>query len=170
MIPRMKPLLDQIIVILEKSRALYQELLKLYDREKRAAMGPDPQLLVALTTEKEELLAQLEQQERQRMKLAERISEFLNVPVKQLNISVLVGYGDYDQSCRLIDLRDSLGGLVKSIQRANAENRVLFQHCLELVRNAMGFFQHWMTPASVYGSSGRVDSGHRSGKLLCGTI
>jgi hypothetical protein len=46
----------------------------------------------------------------------------------------------------------------------------LIQHCLDLTRGAIGFFQHWTIPASVYGASGLIHSGQHNGKLLSGNI
>ena len=166
----MKAILDQVIEILEQSEGFYQNLLPMINREKRAVLCSDPSQLAAVTVEKEELLARLGQLERQRVKLIDQLADNLNVSPTQLNLSVLAAHAETYQADRILSLRDSLGELVKKIKRANAENRLLIQHCLDLARSALGFFQHWMTPIAVYGSSGRIDDGHRSGRLLSGTI
>ncbi len=166
----MKAILNQLIEILEQSKGFYQDLLPVINREKRAALHSDPSQLIAVTGEKEELLARLGRLERQRIKLVGLLAGNLNVSPTQLSLSALAAHADTYQSYRILSLRESLDELVGQIKRANAENRLLIQHCLDLVCGALGFFQHWMTPVSVYGSSGRMDNDHRSGRLLSGTV
>jgi flagellar biosynthesis/type III secretory pathway chaperone len=170
MMPQMTAILDQVIEVLEQSEALFQELVPIFDRERRAGLRSKPHELVEVTIEKEELLARLRKLERKRIDLINLMAKNLKLSPTQLNLSALAARADAQRASRILNLRDSLGRLVKTIKRANNENRLLFQHCLDLARGALGFFQHWMMPASVYGSSGRIDNGHRNGKLLSGTI
>jgi flagellar biosynthesis/type III secretory pathway chaperone len=163
-------ILNQLIDVLEQSEGMYQELLTLADREKAAALGCNHQLLVQVNAEKEELLARLDRIDRRRIQLLRQMADDLKMAPAQLCLSELESRGDARQAVRIGNLRASLKNLIQRIKGANAENRQLIQHCLDLSRNALGFFQHWMMPAAVYGSSGRVDSGHRNGKLLSGTV
>ncbi len=166
----MMAILDQVIEVLEQSEALFQELVPIFDREKQAALYSRPRQLADVTVEKEELLARLSRLERKRIKLINLMADNLKLSPTQLSLSQLAAYADAPQASRILNLRDALSRSIRTIKRANAENRLLLQHCLDLVRGALGFFQHWMMPASVYGSSGRIDNGHRNGKLLSGTI
>lgn len=166
----MTAILDQVIEILEQSEGLYQKLVPIFHREKCAALGSDPKQLIAVTLEKEELLARLGQLERQRIKLIGLMAEHLNLPPDQLNFSVLAAGADARQASRLAALRQSLKALIKTIKQANTENRLLIQHCMALARSALGFFQHWISPVSIYGSSGRIDGRQGSGRLVSGTI
>jgi len=163
-------ILDQIIEVLEQSEALFQELVPIFDREKRAALCSRPRQLAEVTVEKEELLARMSKLERKRINLINLMADNLKLSPTQLNLSQLATHADAHQASRIINLRDALSQSITTIKQANAENRLLLQHCLDLARGALGFFQHWMMPASVYGSSGRIDNGHRNGKLLSGTI
>lgn len=166
----MTAIMNQLIDVLEQSELVYQALLTLADREKAAALGCNHQLLVQVNAEKEELLARLNRNERRRIDLLHRVVDDLKLSPSQVCLSELESRGDARQAMRIGNLRSSLGTLVKKIKQANVENRQLIQHCLELSRNALSFFQHWITPAAIYGSSGRVASGHRNGKLHSGTV
>ena len=166
----MTTILNQLIDVLEQSEGMYQELLTLADREKAAALGCNHQLLVQVNAEKEELLARLDRNDRKRADLLQRVADDLKLPPAQLCLSELESRADARQAVRIGDLRSSLRPLVQRLKRANAENHRLIQHCLNLSRSALGFFQHWMMPAAVYGSTGRVDSGYKNGKLLSGTV
>jgi flagellar biosynthesis/type III secretory pathway chaperone len=163
-------ILNQLIDVLEQSEVMYQALLALAEREKAAALGCKHQLLVQVNAEKEALLAQLDRNDRRRIDLLHRLADDMKMSPAQVCLSELESRADARQATRLGNLRSSLSTLVHRIKRANMENRRLIQHCLDLSRSAMCFFQHWMMPAAVYGSSGRVDSGHRNGKLLSGTV
>lgn len=166
----MTAILNQLIDVLEQSEGMYQALLALADREKVAALGCKHQILVQVNAEKEELLARLDRNDRRRIDLLYRVADDLKLSPAQLCLSELESRADARQAMRLGNLRSSLRTLVQRIKRANAENRQLIQHCRDLSHSALGFFQHWMMPAAVYGSTGRVDSGHRNGKLLSGTV
>jgi flagellar biosynthesis/type III secretory pathway chaperone len=163
-------ILDQIIDVLEQSEALYQALLGIAKREKAAALGYNHRELAQVAAEKEELLARLDRMERKRIDLIHRMAVDLNLSPAHLSLAELESRADAHQLTRIVNLRSSLRPLAEAIKRINAENRQLIQHCLDLSRSAMSFFQRWMMPAAVYGSSGRVDSGHRNGKLLSGTV
>jgi flagellar biosynthesis/type III secretory pathway chaperone len=163
-------ILNQLIDVLEQSEVLYQALLALAEREKAAALGYNHKLLAQTNADKEELLARLDRTERRRIDLTRLIADELKLSPAQLCLSELEIHANARQATRIGNLRSSLRTLVQTIKRVNAENRQLLQHCLDLSRSALGFFQHWMMPAAVYGSSGRVDTGHRNGKLLSGTV
>lgn len=166
----MTAILNQLIDVLEQSEVVYQALLALADREKAAALGCNHQLLVQVNAEKEELLARLNRNDRRRIDLLHRVADDLKLSPSQVCLSELASRADDRQAMRIGKLRSSLGTLVQKIKQANLENRQLIQHCMELSRNALSFFQHWMAPAAIYGSSGRVAHGHRNGKLLSGTV
>ena len=162
--------LNQLIEILEQSEVMYQELLLLADREKAAALGSNHRALIQVNAEKEELLAQLHRAEVRRGDLLRRMADELRMSPAQLCLSALETRADARQKIRIGNLRASLNALVERLKRVNAENRQLIQHCLELSRSALSFFQHWMMPAAVYGASGRVGPARRNGKLLSGTV
>jgi flagellar biosynthesis/type III secretory pathway chaperone len=169
-IHHMTVMFDQIIQILEQSEAIFQELVPVFDRERQAALASNARRLAEVTVEKEELLGRLSKLEQKRINLINLMADNLKLSPADLNLTELAARADTHQATRIINLRDALSRSVKTIKRVNIENRILLQHCLELARGAISFFQHWMTPASVYGASGRIDNGHRNGKLLSGTI
>jgi flagellar biosynthesis/type III secretory pathway chaperone len=162
--------IEQIIQLLENTEKLHLTLVPVIERERRVALGSVPQLLVDIAVEKEVVLAQLGQLERQRALILGQLAEDLNIAMPQLNLTILSEHADMNQKQRIARLKNILGKLVKDIKRKNEENRALIQHRLALTQNSLGFFQHWMIPASVYGSSGRINSSHSNGKLLSGSF
>jgi flagellar biosynthesis/type III secretory pathway chaperone len=162
--------IDEIIETLERSEALYQLLVPLMQREKGAALGANPRILAEVTADKEALLSQLNALERQRTRLVDLAAEETKIPVTGLNLSALADLAGDDQKIRITRLQGTLARLVQTVKRQNDENRALIQHCLDLTHSAIGFFQHWTIPASVYGASGHIRSGRPNGKLLSGNV
>lgn len=162
--------IEQLIAVLERSESIYQQLLPVFQKEKKAALSSDPEQLSSAVAEKEALLAQMRTLERQRQLLINKISTTWGVPVKAIRLSGLADKTQGTQAARLRRLNISLKELVQKIKRANEENRILIQHCLSIVHGAFGFLQHWMMPTDVYGSSGQVSHQHNNGNLVSGAI
>ncbi len=163
---QVEPLLD----VMHTLQCRYEELLTLLVREKQAAFHSDADLLNSVIVHKQELTAGLRRLERQRNGLIQQIAARLQIPASSLSLSSLAGYADDPQATRIRHLRDSLSRLLPHIQRVNEENRVLIQHCLGLVQGTLGFFQRWLTPASIYGNQGRIGNGSVMGRLLSGMV
>lgn len=162
--------IEQLIAVLEKSESIYQQLLPVFQKEKKATLSSDPEQLSSAVADKQALLAQMGVLERQRQLLINKISITWSVPVKELRLSGLADRTQGTQAARLRRLNSSLKALVQKIKRANEENRRLIQHCLGIVHGAFGFLQHWMMPTDVYGSSGQVSRQHNNGNLVSGAI
>ena len=162
--------IDKLIGILEKSEAIYRQLLPVIQTEKQAALTAKPDQLTSATEKKEELLVRLQQLERNRQILINRISTESGIPVKDITLSALSKKTDDVRAAKVKRLSDSLNALVPVIKKANEENRAVIQHCLNIVQSALGFFQHWVMPTDVYGASGRMSMQHKGGKLISGAV
>ena len=166
----MKVKIDQIIATLDQSEKVYESLLPVIFRERKAALGSNLRKMADASLEKETLLAQLSALEKQRLRLVNQLAVHMDIPAAGLNLSAIAEIADGDQGRQIRRLRESFGKLVRTVKLENEQNRVLIQHCLTLTQGAIGFFQHWMIPASVYGASGRISSGQNNGNLLTGNV
>lgn len=166
----MSETIEKLIDVLERSESVYQQLLPVFQKEKKATLGSEPEQLSSALAEKEELLAQMRILERQRLLLIHQISAAWNVPVDDLRLSGLADRTQGTQAARIRQLNISLRKLVQRIKRANEENRILIQHCLNIVHGALGFFHHWVMPTDVYGASGKMSMHNHNGKLISGAI
>lgn len=166
----MSATIGKIIENLEKSEAIYQQLLPVIHREKKAAFGSQPDELALAVENKEELLVQLRQLERQRQIFLNQVSAESNTPMSELKLSLLADRVGEDQAFKMRQLSASLNELVRKIKDANEENRLVIQHCLSIVNNALGFFQHWVNPTDVYGASGKMSMYNNNGKLISGAV
>ncbi len=161
---------EPLIEVLEKSESIYQQLLPVFQQEKRATLSSEPDRFSAIVEEKEALLAQLRQLDRQRHLILHQISAVWNIPVNDLRLSTVADKLEGSQSAQIQELRLSLNELVKKIKRSNEENRLLIQHCLDIVQGTLGFFHQMVMPKDVYGASGRMSQHNGGGKLVSGAI
>ena len=166
----MSDTVEPLIEVLEKSESIYQQLLPVFQKEKRATLSSEPGRFSAIVEEKEALLAQLRQLDRQRHLILHQISAVWNIPVNDLRLSTVADKLEGSQSAQIRELRRSLKGLVQKIKRSNEENRLLIKHCLDIVQGTLGFFHQMVMPKDVYGASGRVSLYNGNGKLVSGAI
>ena len=166
----MSDTVEPLIEVLEKSESIYQQLLPVFQQEKRATLSSEPDRFSAIVEEKEALLAQLRQLDRQRHLILHQISAVWNIPVNDLRLSTVADKLEGSQSAQIRELRLSLNELVKKIKRSNEENRLLIQHCLDIVQGTLGFFHQMVMPKDVYGASGRMSQHNGGGKLVSGAI
>jgi flagellar biosynthesis/type III secretory pathway chaperone len=167
----MDRLIEQLIVVLQQTETLYERMLPLIEEEKDSALGPDTVRLTAINAEKQNLITQLAQLEKQRTRLSQGIAEALRLPLEKVNLTVLATTvaAPYDRQLR--QLHDRLGGAVEKVRQANEQCRLLIEYCLRMVQSRLGFFQYWMGRVDVYGASGSLSNGHGGGgRLLSGSV
>lgn len=166
----MKNKIGQIIETLEQTQHLYEDLLAMVQKERSAVLNSDVDQLNAVLVDKETLLAQLGQLETLRMRQLEQIAGQLQLPVAQLTLSALATHASAQHARQIHSKRNALRQLTSTLSKANEENRSMLSHCLNLVQGSLQFLHHWITPPSVYGASGHINGGAKSGHLLSGTV
>ncbi len=167
----MERMLEQLVEVLEQTKTLYERMLTLILEEKAAATASDFERFSGVSEEKEGLVAQLKQTEQRRNTILRTLSATLDIPLQQLNVSTLVTRVDVPYRVKLKTVASALESSVSRVRIANRECCMIIEHCLGLVTRSMGFFQHWLQVSSVYGQSGNLCTGNRSGgRLVSGTV
>lgn len=167
----MDRLIESFIETLRQTGAMYNRLLAAIEREKKAALASDIEQLTAAGTEKQTVLAQLFELDCKRTQHLHRLARALELPVDGVTLSDLAAAVDAPYKRQLDDIHAQMKRVMEQVQRSNEECRMLIRHCLRLVQNALGFFQHWMESASVYGASGDLCKSQRGGgRLLSGCV
>ena len=161
---------EKLIDVLAKLETQYRQLLSVMITEKQATLSSNAEMMNSVVLRKQELMASLSRLEQQRRGLLQQIAGRFRIPVSDLTIDTIAKLTNNNSSVKIKHLGNTLAKLLPKVQQSNDENRALIQHCLSLVQNTLGFFQHWLAPGSVYGSKGRVNDGSLSGKLLSGTV
>jgi flagellar biosynthesis/type III secretory pathway chaperone len=159
-----------LIKILEETERRYQQLLPVFQQEKKITLNSEPEKLAAIVEEKETLLAQLHKLDRHRHLLLHQMASVWAIPVNQLRLTLVADHLQEPDASRIRELGLSLKALVGRIKRSNEENRRLIQHCLDIVQGTLGFFHQMVLPKEVYGASGRMSLHQRNGKLVSGAV
>lgn len=158
--------IEQLVEVLKETQALYERMLSLVQDEKAAATASDFERFSRISAEKESLIALLKRTEQRRDTLLQALATTLDIPLQQLNISTLSAHTDASRRARLRDTASALERSVSKLRIANQECCMIIEHCLGLVTRSLGFFQHWMQMSAVYGQSGTISAGNRSGGRL----
>jgi flagellar biosynthesis/type III secretory pathway chaperone len=163
--------IEQLIAALEQTERLYSRMLEIIEEEKIAATLADTQRLSVAGTEKQDLMAQLGCLDLERTRLLQQLAEVLGVPCGRLDLSTLADHVGQPYRDTLRALNAGLRHVINKVHSANEECCALIRHCLKLVQNTLGFFQHCMGSVDVYGASGNMrDPSLRNGRLLSGEV
>lgn len=162
--------LTQFIGTLDQTQTLYHDLLLIIQQERDLVIRSKVEQLSVLLVEKQDVLAQLARLEQQRTQQLKNIAEELHLPIQQISLSRMAEQVPTPYDVQIQERRAALRHIVGAIAKANEENQSLMKHCLNLVQGSLRFFQHWINPSSVYGATGNINGGHKSGRLLSGTV
>ncbi len=167
----MDRLIEPLIAALEQTERIYGQLLDIIEEEKIAATLADTPRLSAAGFEKQDLIAQLGHLDRQRALFLQPIAEALGVPLGRLDLKTLADHLGQPYRATLHSLNADLRTIIDKVHNANEECCALIKHCLRLVRNTLGFFQHCIGSVDVYGATGSMcDPSRRNGRLLSGEV
>ncbi|MBR9982783.1 MAG: flagellar protein FlgN [Desulfatitalea sp.] len=165
----MEQWVEQLIVVLDHTHNAYSRLLEVVEQEKQAAIVADLQAIAMAGEAKQVLVAQIERHEQQRTRLLQQLAKGMGLPFGQMHLSTLADRVGGAHRAQLQQLHGDLNILLEKVHTANAECRTLIDHCLRVVQNTLGFFQHWMGATEVYGQSGNMrNEALQGGRLLSG--
>jgi hypothetical protein len=163
--------LVSLIDTLRQTEIAYARLLGLIEDESRAAIASDMDRLLAAGVEKQNLIGQLGGLDRQRMHALQRMGRELNVPFESLTVSVLAAKVHQPYAEQLRQVQQRLNTVMEQVRHSNEQCRMLISHCLRLVQNSLGFFQHRMDSANSYGAAGDLrNTRPDNGRLLSGCV
>ena len=157
------------IEALRQTETMYNRLLELIEDENKAAMVSNVDRLNTIGIEKQNLISQLGRLDQQATRELLNLADALHISSEDLTVSCLAQKVDSPFREQLLHLQQRLRAVVAQVQHANAQYRMLIDHCLRLVHNSLGFFQNWMDTSNVYGAAGDLRNRRPdSGRLLSG--
>jgi len=162
--------IDQLIQLLQQTETLYDQLLQIIDEEKQAAIATETQRLTAAGIEKQAILSRLKPLDQQLTCVIQQIASGLRIPKSDLSLTKLAAYADAPQNNQIRELNKRLQSTITRVHSANEQCRQLIEHCLRLVRNKLGYFQHWTGASDVYGATGNIRGNAGGGRLLRGVV
>ncbi len=165
----MHPLVEDLIQVMGELERLYEALGVLLGHEPQAILARDMEALANSTAEKERLLSRLAAFGSEQERLRQQIIREYQLPGTS-NLTQMAER--LPQPCRdeLHRAGDRLRAAIHRVQRLNGQSRLLVQHCLAMVQNALTFLTRWSAPTMVYAASGRIGSGPPGGRLVSSTI
>ena len=166
----MNELLEKFLALLEGETCLYESLLSVLQKEKRAVVNSALNDLNETVKEKENLALKIRILEEERIRTTEKLANSLGYPSHPLTLTDLSELVEEPYATRLGESRSILLSLTQSIQEINQSNRGLLSHSLELVKGSISLLNNLMHSNPVYYRSGQVQMGDQSGKILSGRV
>ena len=166
----MEQLINNLLLLLDDTVALYQSLLALYHEERQSLMAFDLEGIDASAKKKENLILKIKILEEQRQRSMDSIASSLNLDASGLTLTRLAEKVDIRQSYKLSAVGDELSAVVNQIKDVHGANRSLIIHSQGLVTDSLAYLSNHQAPDPVYYRNGSLAMQGQSGKLLTRTI
>jgi hypothetical protein len=153
-------MIDQLINIISKEAALFENFLELLERQKQALVNNDHAALALLTERQHEKLAESHQLNREREELIAAIKSDRTIE-GDLTVSRLIAMVDQDQADHLRRLRDAILSLNEQILETRNSNAMLLNQSREFVNQTMVMLAKLSHPDPGYGKSGQPGNSSR---------
>jgi hypothetical protein len=146
-------MIDQLIKIISEEASLFEEFLRLLDRQKELLVANDTDGLNEVTAELNAKLTESRLLNRRREEIIAAVKE-ANAIEGDVTVSRLLEYADRDQSERLTQLQKTILGLNDSITEARNTNAMLLNRSREFISRTMNMLSRLSSPNSTYGRDG----------------
>jgi flagellar biosynthesis/type III secretory pathway chaperone len=152
--------------LLRAEAGLYEDLLKIMNRERQALIRFQLAEAEAAAAEKEKLLRRLEGLEKQRVGLVDVLARDLGVLASELTLEFLAQRAPDPLSGELRRCRELLGRLLGRLRDENRRSSALCSNAVELLQGAYRLLQGFMVNVPVYHCGGGFHTARRSGKMV----
>ncbi|HSO63088.1 MAG TPA: flagellar export chaperone FlgN [Desulfobacterales bacterium] len=158
--------ISEMTGLLRAEAGLYEDLLKIMNRERQALIRFQLAEAEAAAAEKEKLLRRLEGLEKQRVGLVDVLARDLGVLASELTLEFLAQRSPDPLSGELRRCRELLGRLLGRLRDENRRSSALCSNAVELLQGAYRLLQGFMVNVPVYHSGGGFHTARRSGKMV----
>ena len=152
-------MINQLIQIISDEALLFEEFLKLLDRQKDALVANDTERLNQTIELQQQKLLESQNLSRRREEVVAAIKK-ANAITGDVTVSRLLAYADEDQSQRLIKLQEILLGLNDRVTEARNTNAMLLNRSREFISKTMTMLSRLHSPDKTYGKRGAAPQGH----------
>jgi flagellar biosynthesis/type III secretory pathway chaperone len=129
-------LLDRLISVIGSEAALFERFLELMERQQQALIAGDARDVKAVTAQLQQIAAQSQQLESQRIDIVEQI-RLAQGTESDLNVSRICDMVDSARSNQLRAFRDTILGLYGRIEETRMRNGLLIEQSLEQIQHTM---------------------------------
>ncbi len=147
----MSILSNQLIEIIEKESAIYQEVLELAREKKQIIIDGKIQELEVITKREQVLVGSLIKLENLRSSTVEEIVGELGIRSID-NVTELVGYLDETTQRHLLNLKSKLSETVDLLSDENSLNNKLIEQSLDMIEFNMNLITGFNSEGTSYGS------------------
>ena len=139
----MASLMEDLIATLREEGDLYESLLGLSSQKTSVIVTGDLKELSRITDEEQGTVAKIAALEKKRQTSMKDIANVLNMDVRSLKLTDLVGMLDKrpEEQRQLAEERDRLKLVADNVKRVNGQNQELLQSSLEMVQFEMNILQ-----------------------------
>ena len=167
----MASLMENLIEVLEKQSAEYEELLELSHKKTPLIVSGDLDNLQKVTDDEQIVVSRLQNLEKKRIEVTADIANVLNRDVEKLKLTNLIEMmaARPEEQAKLAESHDRLRSAVHNLQRSNEHNRELLTNALEMVEFEMNLLQaSRMAPETANYNKSAYSSGDTMGVVSRG--
>jgi flagellar biosynthesis/type III secretory pathway chaperone len=146
-------MIDQLIQVISDEAVLFEEFLRLLDRQKEVLVANDTDGLTEVTAELNQKLSESKLLNRRREEVIAAVKK-ANAIDGDVTVTRLLEYADRDQSERLSQLQQTILGLNDSITQARNTNAMLLNRSREFISRTMNMLSRLHSPDRTYGRDG----------------
>lgn len=162
----MASLMENLIEVLGKESAEYENLLGLSMRKTPAIVAGNLEELAKITDEEQNVVGRINRLDIKRQEVFADIANVINRDVKVLKISDLIAMlaARPEEQQKLAKVHDKLRAAVHEVQRVNEQNRILILNALEMVEFDMNMLQSMKAaPETANYNKGAYNTGEHMG-------
>jgi flagellar biosynthesis/type III secretory pathway chaperone len=132
----MEKLLDRLITVIGDEASLFEKFLELLERQQQALITNDSDELKTLTARLQQVVAQSQRLEKERLDTIEQIRQNRNSET-DLNVRQICDMADSARSNQLHAFRETILGLYGRIEETRMRNGLLIEQSLEQIQNTI---------------------------------
>jgi len=145
----MKPLIDELIVLIRDEEDLLEKFLDCLTRQKDHILTNQVELFDETVQEEERLITRIRELEAGRIEVVKSIAKMAGSE-DELTITRLIEMNLGESSDELRSLKKTLSGLIERVKRANRVNQYLIKRSLSFVQRSIDMFIDEGEPTAVY--------------------
>lgn len=158
----MASLMENLMDILEREQAVYEQLLQLSMEKTPILVKGDTEALQKITDEEQDVIDKVNHLDKKRQEVMKDIANVINRDVETLKIVHLIQMLEQRpaEQKRLSAINDRLKETVDKMRRCNEQNKILIEHSLEMVSFDLNLIQGMKSaPETANYNKGALNAG-----------
>lgn len=154
-------LINELIDILEQENRIYEEILKISKNKTNIIVEGKVTELENIVKLEQALVIQMGRLENLREEVVEKLAASLRINPSDITISELAKHLEKEQSQKLKNVQDKLGGTLKELRNSNELNSKLIKNSLDYINFSINVLTDAGVLGNNYGNTGHVGEGKK---------